>query len=114
MSISRDFKGGTCGYITLYRKPFFKKMYGPKVFVEGDRIMYHAEFQEVAFTRFLYCSSPRFLPCPTFGHYCRKSPSRVDGFCDVRIVFHENSSVCLEIGDYVTVNLILRFLNRAL
>ena len=37
------------------------------------------------------------------------NPVRVDGLCDVRMIFHENSSVYLEIGDYVTVNLILRF-----
>jgi len=42
------------------------------------------------------------------------SQVRVDGWYDVHIIFHENSSVYLEIGDYVTVNLILRFLNRAL
>jgi hypothetical protein len=38
------------------------------------------------------------------------SPVRVDGLCDVRIIFRENSLVYLEIGDYVSVNLILRFL----
>ena len=69
MNISKDFQGETCGYFTLYRKPFFKKMYGPEVFEEQDRIAYHAEFQEVAFTQFLYCTSPRILPCPIFAHY---------------------------------------------
>jgi len=39
----------------------------------------------------------------------QSSPVGVDGWYDVRIIFHENSSVYLEIGDYVTVNRILLF-----
>ena len=71
----------------LIQKAFLQKIYGPKVFVERDRITYHAEFQEVAFTRYLYCSSPRFLPCPTFGNYCRKLPrqSRRVVWCPYRL-----------------------------
>jgi hypothetical protein len=111
VNVSRDFSGQVCGYFTLYRRHFFRRIYGPNFFVEQeDRILYYAEYKEVALQHTCFAETLAVCTAVLSEITVESSPCRVEGWYDARISFHEKFSIYVEVvGDCVTVNLVFRY-----